>query len=226
MTPTRPHIIIFSHDFGVRKHDRGLFTAVARTMPDATSILFDYYPINDESNTLTAKPLGEQARKLRKVINAARAEHPGASIDLVCHGQGCVPVAILKPRDIRKIILLTPPAEVSEAAMIKQISSQIKTPIDVTVRTRLPGSNGSTTVLQPEYWQGLAGIEPIKLYNRLARFTTLRIMHARQDELQGAMDFERLDPSISAVTLDGNHSFSDAESRKRVLYILKKELSV
>ena len=71
MTPTRPHIIIFSHDFGVRKHDRGLFTAVARTMPDATSILFDYYPINDESNTLTAKPLGEQARKLRKVINAA-----------------------------------------------------------------------------------------------------------------------------------------------------------
>src|SRR6476646_489693 len=109
MASDTSHYIIFSHGFAVRKEDRGLFTAIARSLPDAKSILFDYNPIHEKTNTLTAKPLSEQVRKLRKVINAARAEHPGAVIDLVCHSQGCVVAALLKPRDIRKIIMITPP---------------------------------------------------------------------------------------------------------------------
>src|SRR6185369_13842555 len=108
MTETIPHVIVFSHGFGVRKEDRGLFTAIAKALPDAKSVLFDYNPINEESNTLTAKPLNEQALKLRKVINSARAEFPGAIIDLVCHSQGCVVAGLVKPRGIRKVIMLTP----------------------------------------------------------------------------------------------------------------------
>jgi hypothetical protein len=226
MNSTRPHIVIFSHGFGVRKDDRGLFTAIARVVPDAESILFHYNPINDSSNTLTAKPLNEQVHKLRKVINTARVEHPGATIDLVCHSQGCVVAAMLKPRGIRKIIMLTPPDEVSEAVVARQLSSLSETPIDVTVRTRLPRADGSTTVVHPEYWQSLAGIEPVKLYNRLSKFTILRIMNARNDDVLGPVSFEELDPGISCVTLDGGHNFDDDESRKRILYILQKELAL
>lgn len=226
MNPTNPHIIIYSHGFGVRKDDRGLFTAISRAVPDATSILFHYNPINDRSNTLAAKPLNEQVQKLRKVINTARSEYPGAVIDLVCHAQGCVVAGVLKPRDIRKIIMLTPPAKISEAALIEQLSPRMETAIDVTVRTRLPGADGSTTVIHPEYWQSLAGVEPVKLYNRLAKFTALRIINARNDEVLGPINFEGLDPSISSVTLDGNHNFEEEESRKRLLYILQKELSL
>ncbi len=226
MNPAVAHVIVFSHGFGVRKEDRGLFTAIARTLPDAKCVLFDYNPINEASNTLTAKPLDEQALKLRKVINTARAENPGAVIDLVCHSQGCVVAGLVKPRGIRKVIMLTPPDDVSEAKMTEQLASRMGVAIDTSMRTRLARADGSTTVIHPEYWQSLAGIDPIKLYNRLARFTALRIMNARQDEVLGVVDFTGIDPGISLVTLDGNHNFDDEESRKRILYILQKELAL
>lgn len=225
MTST-PHIIIYSHGFAVRKTDRGLFTAIAKALPDTEHILFDYNPINEKANTLTAKPLDEQARKLRKVINTARAEYPGATIDLVCHSQGCIPAAILKPRDIRKIIMLTPPDDVRQETVIKQLGKNREEPIDPEARTRLQRTDGSTTVIHPEYWQSLAGINPIKLYNRLAKFTALRLMSARQDEVLGKQAFEGLNPDISHVTFDGDHNFQGEEDRKRILYILQKELSL
>lgn len=223
MTSTK-HVIIYSHDFGVRKEDRGLFTAISRSLPDAEHVLFNYNPINEHSNTLTAKPIAEQVRKLRKTINAARIEYPGAVIDLVCHAQGCVIAAILKPRGIRKIIMITPPSDVSEAAVIKQLGDEAN--IDVSARSRVLRPDGSTTVIHPEYWQSLAGINPIKLYNRLARFTALRIINAKQDEVLEDANFEEIEPTISRVALDGDHNFSGEESRKRLLYVLGKELAV
>jgi hypothetical protein len=226
MTSDTSHIVIFSHDFGVRKEDRGLFTAISKALPDTESVLFNYNPINEQANTLTAKPLNEQAIKLRKVINAMRIEHPGAVIDLVCHSQGCVVAALLKPRGMRKVIMLTPPDDVSEATVARQLGARRKEAIDVTARTRLLRSDGSTTVIHPEYWQSLAGTDPVKLYNKLARFTTLRIIKAKQDEVLDNVSFEGIDPGISLVTLEGNHNFEGEESRKRLLYILQKELVI
>jgi hypothetical protein len=122
--------------------------------------------------------------------------------------------------------MLTPPTDVSQAVVAKRLGARLETPIDLTVRTRLSRSDGSTTVIHPEYWQSLAGVKPIKLYNLLARVTALRIINARQDEVLGSVNFEGIDPGISLVTLDGDHNFEEAESRKRLLYILRKELAV
>ena len=226
MHPTPPHIVIFSHGFGVRKTDRGLFTAIADALPHAESVMFDYNPVHEQSNTITVKTLHKQALKLRNVINTTRNEHPDAILDLVCHSQGCVVAGILKPRGIRKVIMITPPDDTSEAAVIEQLGGRKGVPIDVTVRTRLARSDGSTTVIHPEYWQSLAGIDAVKLYNRLARFTKLRIINARQDEVLGEVKFEGIDPAISLITLDGNHNFNDEETRNRLLYILLKELTL
>ncbi|MDB5716431.1 MAG: hypothetical protein JWO15_3828 [Sphingomonadales bacterium] len=225
MVPSTPHVVIYSHGFGVRKTDRGLFTAIARALPDAESVMFDYNPVNEESNTLTVKPLHEQALKLRKVINTVRAEYSGAIIDLVCHSEGCVVAGLVKPRGLRKVIMITPPTDISEASKVERLATRKGINIDVNTRTRLPRSDGSTTVIHPEYWQSLAGIDPIKLYNRLSRFTALRIINARQDEVLGEVSFEGIDPAISLVTLDGNHNFDDEEARNRILYILQKELA-
>jgi hypothetical protein len=226
MTSTISHIVIFSHGFGVRKEDRGLFTAISKALPGVESVLFNYNPINEKANTLTAKPLMEQVRKLRKVINVARVEHPGAIIDLVCHSQGCVVAGLLKPRGLRKIIMLTPPDDVSEETVARQLGARREEAIDVTVRTRLLRADGSTTVIHPEYWQSLAGVEPVRLYNRLAKFTALRIINAKQDEVLGDVSFDGIDSGISLVALEGNHNFEGEESRKRLLYILQKELNV
>jgi len=226
MNEKTTHVIVYSHGFGVRKSNRGLFTAIARAVPDAESVMFDYNPLHEASNTITVQPLGDQALKLRKVINTARRDFPDAVIDLVCHSEGCVIAGLVKPRDIRKVIMLTPQTDISEAAKVERLSARSGVAIDPTVRTRLPRSDGSTTVIHPEYWQSLAGIDPIKLYNRLARFTGLRIINARQDEVLGAVSFEGIDPAISLVTLDGDHNFSAEADRNRLLYILKKELAV
>lgn len=226
MTQTISHFIIFSHGFGVRKDGRGLFTAISRALPDAESVLFDYNPINEKSNTLTAKPLHEQAQKLRKVINSVRADYPDAVIDLVCHSQGCIVAGMVKPRGIRKVIMLTPPTDMSEATVVQNLSTRLETPIDVTVRTRLARSDGSTTVIHPEYWQSLAGIKPAKLYNQLARVTKLCIINAKQDDVLGNVSLEEIDPAISMVTLAGNHNFDAEADRNQLLYILKKELHI
>ncbi len=225
MAEHAPHIIIYSHGFGVRKEDRGLFTAIARALPAAKHVMFDYNPINESSNTLTAKPLHEQALKLRKVINTTRAENPGATIDIVCHSQGCVIAALVKPREIRKLIMITPPDTVDEQVVAQQLGSREATPIDTTVRTRLLRSDGSTTVIHPEYWQSLAGIKPVKLYNLLGRVTGLRIIAAKQDEVLGTTNFEGLDPTISLVRLNGGHNFDEPAARDQLLYILQKELA-
>ncbi len=226
MTQSPTHIVIYSHGFGVRKTDRGLFTAIANALPDAQSVLFDYNPVHEESNTITVKPLQDQALKLRKIINEVRAEYPVAIIDIICHSQGCVVAGILKPRNIRKVIMIAPPDDVSQEIVVKQLGKGKEATIDVTVRTRLDRSDGSTTVIHPEYWQGLSGIKPVKLYNNLARFTQLRIINAKQDEVLGTQTFEGIDPSVSFVTLNGNHNFDEEESRKQILYILRKELTI
>lgn len=226
MTPPTPHIVIFSHGFGVRKTDRGLFTAISIALPHAHSVMFDYNPIHEESNTITVKPLQEQAFKLRKVLNAARAEYPDAVIDIVAHSQGCVVVGLLKPRGIRKVIMLTPPDDMNEARVVEQLATRKGIEIDVTTKTHMARTDGSTTVIHPEYWQSLAGVNPIKLYNQLAKFTTLRIMNAKHDEVLGKVSFEKIDPSISLVSLNGGHNFDDEASRKQLLYILQKELTL
>lgn len=226
MTSPQEHIIIYSHGFGVRKEDRGLFPAIARELPGAKHIMFEYNPIHQSSFTITAKPLNEQKRKLRKVLNAARAEHPNATIDIVCHSQGCIVAAMLKPRYIRKIIMLTPPDDMSLERVTKSLGRNLEKSIDVTGTTRLSRSDGSTTVIHPEYWQSLEGIKPIKLYNLLSRVTALRIMNARDDEVLGQVQFDGLDPGISMVSLPGGHNFDDEDARKRLVYILKKELTL
>lgn len=224
--PTPPtNIVIYSHGFGVRRTDRGLFTAIANALPHAQSIMFDYNPIHEASNTLTVKPLHEQALKLRKVINTARAEYPDAVLNLVCHSQGCVVAGLVKPRGINKIIMITPPTDMTVATVAKQLGARQETPIDTATRTRLSRSDGSTTVVHPDYWQSLAGVNAIKLYNRLSRFTQLRIINAKQDDVLDTVNFEGIDPAISLVSLEGNHNFDDEEARNRLLWILKKELA-
>lgn len=217
-------IMIFSHDFGVRKEDRGLFTAISRAIPADKNMMFDYNLIHEQSNTLTAKPLNEQVYKLRNVINNARKDYPDAVIDLVCHGQGCVIAGLVKPRGIRKVIMIAAPDDISQATVAKQLGAELA-PIDPSARTRIAGSDGSTTVVPPLYWDSLAGINPVKLYNNFARVTALRMLSAKQDEVLGETTFEGLKPTVSLVRLAGNHSFDDDESRQRLLYILRKELA-
>jgi hypothetical protein len=216
-------IIIYSHGFGVRKDDRGLFTDIAAALPGAGHVMFDYNRADEAANTLTVAPLGEQAQKLGSVIAETRAKHPDAVIDLVCHSQGCVAAALLKSQGIRKTIFTAPPAELTIDNMRRIFGSRPGSHIDIDGVSTLSRRDGSTTIVPEAYWRDIQNISPIALYNSLAQLTELLIINATQDEILGKPDFTALAPSIKTTELNANHDFTGT-ARAELLGTVSKEL--
>jgi hypothetical protein len=218
------HIVIFSHGFGVQKDGRGLFTDIAAGMPGVQTILFDYNHVDEAANTLTVMPLTAQAEVLRHVVNEARAKNPDATIDLICHSQGCVVAGMLQPSGLHKIVLLAPPATLSKSRMMAVFGNRPGAHEDKNGTWRFPRRDGSTTLLPKEYWPSIASVDPIDLYNRLADTTTVTVIHANQDEILGEVDFSKLSARASSLHLDANHDFT-GPARKQLIQMINKELA-
>lgn len=90
-------ILLFSHGFGVKRDDRGLFTDIASHFPDYQSVMFDYNEIDEMSNTLTATPIEQQAKILTQQYNNIPA---GQEVFLICHSQGCLVAALTNLQNI------------------------------------------------------------------------------------------------------------------------------
>jgi len=104
---SKKHIVIYSHGFGVRKDDLGLFTDISESIPEVESILFDYFEVDEGQKTLTVCPFSVQAEKLNKMVKEARLSNPEAIIDLICHSQGTLVAAMARPEGIRKALLIS-----------------------------------------------------------------------------------------------------------------------
>lgn len=218
------HIIIYSHGFGVRKDDRGLFTDIAAALPDAENIMFDYNKVDEAANTLTTAALDVQAQKLLDVIAKARAEHPDATIDLIAHSQGCVVAALAKPEGMRKTIFTAPPTRVLDTERkIKEICEQYYITFTKNDTIRIPRKDGSTTIIPPEYWRVRDGLDAQSMYNELAKQTELIIITATEDEVLGSVHFDHLDPNIKIVEMKTGHNF-EGEGRAKLIKMIGQEL--
>src|SRR6266567_2438699 len=144
------HIIIYSHGFGVRKDDRGLFTDIAAALPGFEHVMFDYNTVDEAANVLTVAPLDEQAKKLNKVLAETRAANPDAVIDLICHSQGCIAAANAKPAGIRKTIFTAPPPDADIESKIKRWRTRYGTKFTTEGTSYLERKDGSTTIVPPE----------------------------------------------------------------------------
>lgn len=200
--------VVYSHGFGVRKDDRGLFTDIAQHLPNAHHIMFDYNKIDEHTNTLVACPLDKQAEKLNDKVAEARRDHPSAVIDIIAHSQGCVAAAIAKPSGVRKVIFLAPPAQFLglEKREIYAMHPDTATEKDGTLR--MPRRDGSTTIIRDDYWQSREGVMPIELYNQLAKLTNLTIITATNDEVLTNTDFTGLSNQVSLTRQSANHDFT------------------
>lgn len=217
------HIIIYSHGFGVRKDDRGLFTDIAASMSEAEHVMFDYNQADEAANTLTVAPLYAQADKLKRTIAETQTQNPDATIDLICHSQGCVVAASLKPQGIRKIIFTAPPAELTVNDMRRIFGSRPGSHIDISDTSTLNRRDDSTTIVPKEYWDDIQNIQPIGLYNELAKQTRLTFINARQDEVIGNLDFSKLSSQAKVIELDANHDFTN-EARSKLIDAITQEL--
>ena len=200
--------VVYSHGFGVRKDDRGLFTDIAQYLPNAHHFMFDYNKIDEQNNTLLACPLDKQAEKLNDRIANIQRVYPGAAIDIIAHSQGCVAAAIAKPSGVRKVIFLAPPAQFLglEKREIYAMRPDTATEKDGTLR--MPRRDGSTTIIRDDYWQSREGVMPIELYNQLAKLTNLTIITATNDEVLTNTDFTGLSNQVSLTRQSANHDFT------------------
>lgn len=219
------HIIIYSHGFGVRKDDRGLFTDIATALPNAQHITFDYNRVDETTGNLTVAPLDKQAEKLRQVIAETRTNNSDSTIDLICHSQGCLVACLAKPEGIRKAIFTGPPAELSVDDMIRIFTSRPGSEIKLDGVSRLQRADFSVTTVPPDYWKSIENIEPTALYNVLAKTVPLTIINASEDEIIGSKDFGKLSSGIKVIEIKTGHNF-EAEARQQLIGAIQQELNL
>lgn len=217
----KKHIIIFSHGHGVRQDDRGLLSDIARSLPEVSSILFDYYQIDEEKKTMLTCPFSVQAKKLNRIITAARQSNPEATIDIIGHSQGTLVVALARPEGIRKTILLAPVFDMSLEYTLARYRSNPEADINLNGISRLPVLDGLLRIVPPEYWRERLASNPIAEYNELAVKTEIIAISARQDQLLPAVDLKDLDKRIELVSLDGDHNFN-GEARAPLIAAIRK----
>jgi len=223
------HIVMFSHGFGVYSDDRGLFPDIMSHLGSTEPIMFDYNRSDKASHTLFAATLEEQADTLRSVYSAARTAHPTATIDLVCHSQGCVVAAMAKIEGVRKTIFLAPPDdnfgrhidEKLEDMLVRKMRPGTKTLEDGSIS--YPRRDGSTTVIPVAYWDSRRGVQPVQLYDALSHQTDLVIVKATQDQVIGGTDFSGLAALINVIEVDAGHDF-EGQSRIDIAELVKRQL--
>lgn len=222
------HIVIFSHGFGVRKDGRGLFTAIAEQLPDIELIMFNYNQFDEATNTMTVTSLDEHVEKLRQVADDVRREHPDATIDLICHSQGCVIAGMAQLDGIRKTIFLAPPDQRFGFGRIQEkVQALLGRPGAVQNddgSLRYPRRDGSTTIIPLSYWQSRDGVDTIKLYRQLTAKTQLVIVQATNDEVIGMTDFSELPSTVKIVQMNAGHDFED-EWRPKLASWIKEEIA-
>ncbi|MFA5750779.1 MAG: hypothetical protein WC898_00605 [Candidatus Paceibacterota bacterium] len=201
------HIIVFSHGFGTRKDDRGLFSIIANEFAQTPFFLFDYNRVDEERNILTVRPLSEQAKMLNDVISKSCLDNPNAMVDIIAHSQGCLVVALAKPLGIRKIVFITPSLDSDIEHTINMFKERRGTEINLLGVSKLARKDGSTTMVPAEFWEERKKINPIPLYNELCLHTDLLIINAKQDDVMGKVDARGLDERIKVISLDGDHQF-------------------
>lgn len=205
------HIVIFSHGFGVRKDDLGLLSNIADSLKDCTSILFDYFDIDEEKETLTVRPFSEQVKKLTDVYNETRLKYPNAIIDIIGHSQGTIIPSLAKLKGIRKTILLAPVFDLSIERTLKRYANKPDTIIDLEGMSKLYKLDGYDRFIPKEYWVERKIVKPFDIYNEYSLNSELIIINANQDAILGIPDLSELNENIQVISLDGGHNFNDKD---------------
>ena len=187
--------------------------------------MFDYNQ-REANNTLIASTLEAQTEKLRQVYNGARANNPDATIDLVCHSQGCVIAAMTQLEGVHKTIFLAPPDNSFGQNIDQKIEDMQRRPgtkILPDGSISYPRRDGSTTIIPTVYWDSRRDTNPIPLYKELAEKTELVIVQATHDEVIGMTDFSELPVEVKVIKMDTGHDF-EGDDRQKIASLIADEL--
>lgn len=221
---SRKHIVVFSHGFGVDKTSHGLFTDIADALAPhgVESVMFDYNDFDPGTKETSVKPFSEQAEVLGSVIGRTARENPGATIDIVAQSQGAVMVALCDVSGVRRVVCMSPFFHTDIHKVMERYKRFPESEIDVKGVSRRVRSDGTVTVIPPEYWSERFATDVYDLYNRLALATDLTIIRAGEDTIMEGPDLLKIF-NAKIINVHGDHDFS-AEYRPPLLKVVENAI--
>jgi len=215
-------IIVFSHGFGSRKDDRGIFTSITEKLPEFTTFMFNYSKFNKNLGTLTATSISNQVQHLKRVIDCAKQLYPGADLYIVAHSQGCLVAAMLCPTNIKKAIFLTPVSELNESLIMDYFTKRTGAVKNRWGNSIFPRRDGTKTIVPRSYWDEMASINPQNLYNGFCKKIPTSVIYADNDEVLNAVSPEPIKSEhlYKSFTLSGDHSFSKKNDRAKMVKLV------
>lgn len=208
--------IIFSHGFGVKADARGMFTEIAANFPEYQFEMFDYNHILKNGDIKVA-PLDEQAKKLQAILD--RQEDKAV---LIAHSQGCIVAGMVNLENVKKVILLAPPEKMSMQRVLDKLMKKPGAEIDLDGMSKLPRSDGTTTLISREYIESVSNINPLEIYQAIADTVATTIVRCTEDEVLGLTEVNRI-KNATHVDIDTDHDFTGT-GRARLLDVLYSEL--
>lgn len=218
-----PHMVVFSHGFGVDRTDRGLFTDLITALPDNFGfVLFDFYDHDDQG--MLFPTFLEQAKRIKAVIDWLRQQADVSSITAVAHSMGSVLLALAAPEGLQKAILLAPPLTIGDRTR-QYFTTKPGARLEGD-SWLVPRRDGSISRMPEALFVEMAATNvEAALYN-LAENQPVLLVIAGQDEVLGPTDFEALttQPNIQVVTIDSaGHDFA-SQAREQLLDLLPRQL--
>lgn len=211
--------LVFSHGFGVKKDSRGMFTDIAASFQNYISVMFNYNEIDASTGLVTVAPLRAQSQLLLQQIDNILDKDARADITVIAHSQGCVALALAKPK-LKQAVLLTPPDNVSGKRVENYFSKYPGTTLESDGTIRVPRKDGTITRITKEFFDDIGSINAIKSYVNLAKVTESTIVVAKGDEILRPVDFTALPKSVEILKIDGDHNFT-GEYRAGLIETLK-----
>ena len=207
-------VIIFSHGFGVKADARGMFPEIATAFPDYESVMFDYNDVLPNGDTVVAS-LPKQAEKLQSVINDINADE----IILIAHSQGSIIAGMVSLGKVSRVILLAPPVVASMQRVIDKIAKRPGAAFNPEGTSKLPRTDGTTTLLPKEYIESLDASDPLELYKKIANDKPTTIIRATEDQVLGMTNVGEVG-AATLIDIPADHDFT-GEPRQKLIDALK-----
>ncbi len=204
-----PHMVVFSHGFGVDRTSRGMFTDIVKALPnDYGYVLFDYYDINDK--TVHISTFEDQQRRLLTIIARLSERSDVTDISLVAHSMGCIVAALAQPPELKQVVMLAPPLSVGERTRT-YFTTKIGAKREGDV-WKIPRKDGTTSYIPTALFDEIEKIEAQEVLLDYATVQPYELLIPTDDEVLGQVDYNdlALDENITALTIDeADHNFSD-----------------
>ncbi len=202
-----PHMVVFSHGFGVERTARGMFSEIVKSLPvDYGYVMFDYYDI--DGKTINISTFEDQQRMLLSIIAWLSEQADVTDISLVSHSAGCVVSALSQPPEVKSAVMLAPPVQISG------FSAYFKAKLGVVKQDDLwivPRSDGTTSYIPAAMFAEIEDIDALQALLNYAAVQPYALLIPAHDEVLGAVDYNdlALDENVTAQTIDGaDHNFT------------------